>query len=477
MSTKARSHERSSDNIERKKLPMPDVFVILFGFMILIVLASYIIPAGSYERVINNGLTQVDTDSFRYISAEPLGFLDLFTAIHKGLVGASSIIFLILVVGGVLKVIESTGAISSGIHRLINLAKGKQNILILVFCTTFAVLSSVGIAPNLAIAFIPIGLLLARSLNLDPIVGMAMIFLGAYAGFAGGVFDPVVTVTGQTLAELPLFSGFVYRGVIFITFLAITTAYICRYAAKVKDNPTNSFMGQHTFTSNDANTPLEEPSTFTLSHKLVLGLFVGFIGFFLYGGFNLGWGITELSAIFLILGVVTAILCRINPNDFVKRLMRGASEVMYGALVVGVAAAVIVLLKQAQLIDTIVHSVASSLDGHGQIMAMQLLYLFNLTFNGIITSGTGQAAIVMPIMVPIGDMLEVTRQSTFITFKLGDAVTNIITPLSGTLMACLAIARISYVEWFKFVLPLVMIWVVVGGVFVAIAVSINYGPF
>ena len=135
------------------------------------------------------------------------------------------------------------------------------------------------------------------------------------------------------------------------------------------------------------------------------------------------------------------------------------------------------VVKQAQLIDTIVHSVASSLDGHGQIMAMQLLYLFNLTFNGIITSGTGQAAIVMPIMVPIGDMLEVTRQSTFITFKLGDAVTNIITPLSGTLMACLAIARISYVEWFKFVLPLVMIWVVVGGVFVAIAVSINYGPF
>lgn len=476
MPTKENSKGSSRRKLERKKLPIPDVFVILFGFMILIMLASYIIPAGNYERVINNGLTQVDTDSFRYISAESLGFMDLFTAIHKGLVGASSIIFLILIVGGVLKVIESTGSISSGIHRLIDLAKGKQNILILVFCTTFAVLSSVGIAPNLAIAFIPIGLFLARSLNLDPIVGMAMIFLGAYAGFAGGVFDPVVTVTGQTLAELPLFSGFVYRSAIFITFLAITTVYICRYVARAKENSSNSYM-ENSFAPSDINAQTDDIPSFTLFHKLVLGLFVAFISFFLYGGFNLGWGITELSATFLILGVVTAILCRINPNEFVKQFMIGASEVMYGALVVGVAAAVIVLLKQAQLIDTIVHSVASSLDGHGQIMAMQLLYLFNLTFNGIITSGTGQAAIVMPIMVPIGDMLEVTRQSTFITFKLGDAVTNIITPLSGTLMACLAIARISYVEWFKFVLPLVMIWIVVGGVFVAIAVGINYGPF
>ncbi|PCF97396.1 YfcC family protein [Vreelandella nigrificans] len=477
MSIKANIKEKAPSDGVRKKLPMPDVFVILFGFMILIVLASYIIPAGSYERVVNNGLTLVDTDSFRYISAAPLGVMDIFTAIHKGLVGASTIIFLILVVGGVLKVIESTGAISSGIHRLISLAKGRQNILILVFCATFAVLSSVGIAPNLAIAFIPIGLFLARSLNLDPIVGMAMIFLGAYAGFAGGVFDPVVTVTGQTLAELPLFSGFVYRSVIFVTFLAITTAYICRYAAKVKANPSNSIMEQEAFIGREANQHAEELPIFTVPHKLVLALFAASIGFFLYGGFNFNWGITELSATFLMLGVATAIICRITPNDFVKRLIGGASEVMYGALVVGVAAAVIVLLRQAQLIDTIVHSVASTLDGHGKIMAMELLYLFNLAFNGLITSGTGQAAIVMPIMIPIGDMLEVTRQSTFITFKLGDAVTNIITPLSGTLMACLAIARISYVEWFKFALPLVMIWVVVGGVFVAIAVAINYGPF
>ncbi|MFG6666407.1 YfcC family protein [Halomonas sp. HNIBRBA4712] len=461
----------------KKKRAMPDVFIILFGFMVLVLIASYIVPAGTYERTVENGLTQVDTESFRYITGDTLSVMDLFTAMHNGLVAASTLIFLILIVGGVLKVIETTGAISSGIHRLIALAKGRQNVLIWIFCTTFATLASIGVGANLAIAFIPIGLYLARSMKLDPVVGVAIIFLGSYAGFGAGVFDPTVTVTGQTIAELPLFSGFVYRGAIFIVFLAVTALYICRYAGRIKRDPRASVMGSEALTAAYDSEHNDEHHAFTLTHKLVLALFVLGFGFFIFGAFRYGWSIPQLSATFLMMGVATAVIARISPNEFIRRLMSGAGEVLYGALVIGVAAAVIVLLRQAQLIDTIVHSVASSLDGHGKVMAMELLYGFNLLFNGLITSGTGQAAIVMPIMVPIGDMLEVTRQATFITFKLGDAVTNIVTPLSGTLMACLAIARVSYIEWFRFVLPLVLLWIVIGGAFVGVAVAINYGPF
>ncbi|WP_447957890.1 YfcC family protein [Vreelandella sp. EE7] len=461
----------------KKKRAMPDVFIILFGFMVLVLLASYVVPAGTYERTVENGLTQVDTESFRYISADSLNVMDLFTAMHNGLVAASTLVFLILIVGGVLKVIESTGAISAGIHRLIALARGRQNVLIFIFCATFATLASVGVGANLAIAFIPIGLYLARSMNLDPVVGVAIIFLGSYAGFGAGVFDPTVTVTGQTIAELPLFSGVLYRGAIFVVFLGVTAAYICRYARRIKADPKASVMGAAFIEETQDGQQPTEATTFTLTHKLVLALFVFGFGFFIYGAFNHGWSIPQLSATFLMMGVLTAVIAKISPNAFIKRLMAGAGEVLYGALVVGVAAAVIVLLRQAELIDTIVHSVATSLHGHDKIVAMELLYGFNLLFNGLITSGTGQAAIVMPIMVPIGDMLEVTRQATFITFKLGDAVTNIVTPLSGTLMACLAIGRVSYVEWFRFVLPLVSLWVLIGALFVGVAVAIDYGPF
>lgn len=477
----ATSHVSSSDAFKarppKKKRPMPDVFIILFGFMLLVLVASYFIPAGSYDRSHHGGLTQVDTESFRYIDAAPLDLMDVFTAMHKGLVAASTLIFLIMIVGGVLKVIESTGAISIGIHRLLRLANGRQNVMIFIFCATFATLASVGVGANLAIAFIPIGLFLARSMKLDPIVGVAVIFLGSYAGFGAGVFDPTVTVTGQTIAELPLFSGFMLRIAIFVVFLLVTAAYICRYAWRIKQDPTASVMGAESFTNLEPSEQSETNTTLTWHHKLVLAVFAGAIGLFLYGAFNHGWGIPQLSAIFIMMGIVTAVIGRITPNDFIKRLMSGMGEVMYGALVVGIAAGVIVLLKQAQLIDTLVHGVTSLLNSQSNLIAMELLYLFNLIFNGLITSGSGQAAIVMPIMVPIGDMLEVTRQTTFITFKLGDAVTNIITPLSGTLMACLALGRISYVEWFKFALPLALLWIILGGIFVGIAVAINYGPF
>ncbi|WP_158738344.1 YfcC family protein [Alteribacillus sp. YIM 98480] len=460
----------------RKKFEMPDVVVILFGFLLLAFIASFILPSGAYERVERNGVTQVDPDTFQYIPMESLSILDIFSSIQIGLVNASSIIFLILIVGGTIKVIESTGAINAGIHSFITKSKGNYQLLIFTFCTLFALLASLGIAPNLAIAFVPIGLLLARSLKLDPIVGVAMVFLGAYAGFSGGVFDPVVTVMGQTIAELPLFSGYLFRMAIFGAFLSITIIYICLYAKKIRNNPAKSFMGADSFSEHLEENVYTEENTFTSRHIIVLLLFFLSIGAFVYGAFAFGWSINELAAIFLMLGIAVAFIMKISPNGFVKRFMDGVREVVYGALVIGIAGAIIVLLNEAHIVDTIVHFTASSLEGFSPSAAMLLLYVFNLIFNGLITSGTGQAAIVMPIMVPIGDMLEVTRQSVFITFKLGDAVTNIITPLSGTLMACLAIAKVSFIDWIKFTFPLFLLWLVMGAIFIGIAVSINYGP-
>ncbi|TWT08028.1 YfcC family protein [Planococcus sp. CPCC 101016] len=474
-STEKKENLKTSEG--KKKMAMPDVYVILFGFLLLAFLASYILPAGTYERAEVNGIMQVVPNSFQYIDTESLSIMDVFTSIQVGLAGAGGIIFLIIIVGGIIRVIEHTGAISSGIHSLIQKSKGNHNLLIFTFCSIFALISSLGVAPNLAIAFVPIGIMLARTLKLDPIVGVSMVFLGAYAGFSGGVFDPVVTVMGQTIAGLPLFSGALYRMVIFVAFLSVTIAYICIYAKKVRQDPSKSLMGADSFKDHPEEKEIDATARFTNAHKVIILLFFVTIGGFLYGALQLDWSINELSAVFLMLGIAVALVAKITPNQFVKVFMGGASQVMYGALLVGVAGAIIVLLDQAQVVDTIVNGVVAALINFTPVVSMVLLYGFNLVFNGIITSGTGQAAIVMPIMVPIGDMLEVTRQSTFITFKMGDAVTNIITPLSGTLMACLAIAKVSYVKWVKFVFPLLLIWVVLGGVFVAAAVWMDYGPF
>ncbi|WP_221568375.1 YfcC family protein [Alkalihalobacillus sp. TS-13] len=464
---------------KNKKFPMPDVFVILFSFLLIAYALSYIIPSGSYERVERGGITQIDPNSFQYVKSESLSIMDLFLSIVQGLSASADIVFLILIVGGTLALIESSGAFKAGIGSLIRLTRGNYLLLLVTFSSIFAVLSTFGVGANIVIAFVPIGIIIARSLKLDPVVGVALVFLGSYSGWAGGVFDPIVTVFAQSIAELPLFSGVLFRLVIFVIFVSITIFYICLYAKKVRHNPANSLMGPDYLSQYPDYEDKESVTStiFTTQQKIILLLFVTFLGIYLYGAFNLKWNIKELSAIFIMLGIAVAIVSRTSPNQFVNEFMKGITQVIYGALVVGLARAVIILLENGRVIDTVVNGTTATLDMFPPVVSMQLLYFFNLFFNSIITSGTGQAAIVMPIMVPIVDMLDVTRQVAFITFKLGDAITNIITPLSGTLMACLALGKVSYGKWLKFIFPLFLIWTVIGAILVGIAVVIQYGPY
>jgi uncharacterized ion transporter superfamily protein YfcC len=405
--------------------------------------------------------------------------MDLFLSIVQGLIASSNIVFLILIVGGTLALIESSGALKAGISSLIRIAKGNYVLLIVSFSSIFAVLSTFGVGANIVIAFVPIGILIARSLKLDPVVGVSVVFLGSYAGWAGGVFDPIVTVFAQTIAELPVFSGLLFRAVIFIIFVSVTILYVCLYAKKIRSNPSKSIMGADYLSKMSGYKDKEDLTNlpFTPKQKIIILLFSAFLGLYLYGAFNFKWSINELSAIFIMLAIAVAIVSKISPNQFVNEFMTGVKQIVYGALVVGVARAVIIVLENGLIIDTIVSNTTSTLEFFPPYVSLQLLYVFNLLFNTIITSGTGQAAIVMPIMVPIVDMLDFTRQVGFLTFKLGDAITNIITPLSGTLMACLAIAKVSYVKWLKFIFPLAVIWAIAGAILLFIAAAIQYGPY
>ncbi|QQK81868.1 YfcC family protein [Salicibibacter cibi] len=475
---KEKPQEENAQRKQRRKIAVPDVYVIIFSFLVLAFIAAYILPSGAYERVEEDGITQIVPNSYQFTEPDAVTLLDAFSAIPRGVVDSADIIFLILTVGGVVAIIESTGAINAGINSLIKKTKGNISAIIITFCLIFATISSIGITVNAIIAFVPIGILIARSLKLDPVVAVAMTFLGAYAGWSGGVFDPTVTILGQQIAELPLFSGYMFRIAIFVAFVTVTILYILRYAKKVRNNPGKSLMGANPFSHLSLEEDkIDQKETFTLKHMIILIIFLLTIGFYVFGALNFDWGINELSAIFIGLGIVIALIGKINPNEYVRQFMSGAHLVMYGALVVGMARAVVILLEDGQVIDTIVNSVTYLLGDFPAVISMVILYIFNFIFNGLITSGSGQAAIVMPIMVPIGDMLEATRQTTFVTFKLGDAVSNIITPLSGTLMACLAIAKVSYVKWLKFVLPITIIWIIMGAIFVVIANLINLGPY
>ncbi len=465
---------------KRKSWAMPDAFIIIFGIVILAAIATYLIPAGSYERELVNGINKVVPGSFHEVPANPASLMSIFYAIPIGLKQSASIIFLIFMIGGAIAIYDRTRAIDSGINALIIKTKGNYKALIIAVGLIFGLLSSLGLAANAVIAFIPIGIALSRSMKLDAITGVAIVYLGYYAGNAIGILDPTILGTAQTIAEVPLFSGLLFRIILFIILIAITISYIVWYAKRVKMNPNKSYMASLAVDNPDYEDVGKEESdqqqVFTVKQKLSLFVFIAFIGLFLYGAFQYKWGIDHLSAIFIMMSIVVALMFRINPNDYIKTFIKGAQSLVYGALVVGIARAVIVILDQGHILDSIVQATLIPLQQTTHYWGAQLLYFFNLLFNLLVTSGTGQASIVMPIMVPILDVLDLTRQTGVLILKLGDGFTNIITPTSGVLMAVLAVGKVPWTRWVKFVFPLLLLWIVVGMIAIWIATFINYGP-
>lgn len=460
----------------KNKFSMPDAFIIIFILIMLAALATHFLPSGNFERHKVDGITQVVPNSFEFTKSNPANFMDVFESIQLGLIETADIIFLIFIIGGVVKVIEHSGAIDASIHTLISKTKGNYILLNTSVMLIFGILASMGIVANAVIAFIPIGVILAKSLKLDAITGIAIIYLGYYSGMIAGIFDPVILGYAQNIAELPLFSGIGLRIVIFIFLITISIFYVNRYAIKVKKDPNKSLVTNGKIIENDEDSG-NNNIKFTWIHKLILLTFVVYLGVFVYGAFTRDWGINELVTIFLMMGVTVAIFARITPNSFVKIFIQGASSLTYGALVVGLARGVIVIMENGHIMDTIVNSLLVPLRSMGPFLGGELLFVFNWMFNLLVTSGTGQASIVMPIMIPIVDLIGITRQTGVLAFMLGDGFTNIIAPTSGVLMAVLAIGKVKWTDWVKFIFPLLMIWSIVGLIAVGYAILTNYGPF
>lgn len=454
---------------------MPNTFVILFGLLLVVWLLSFLIPSGEFAR--KGAKKEVVANSFEYINQVRLNLLDLFMAIPKGMVVTADLIFLVLIMGGAVAVIEKQGTFNAAVSKLVDKTGGNKYVLIITISILFGIIHGFGVSANAVIAFIPLGIILAQKLKLDAIAGVAIVYLGYYVGAVAPIFDPIALGVAQTIAKLPVFSGVMMRVYIFITIMIVTLIYLCRYVNKISKNPDKSFMGKEKFSSKIMTNDAEKEIPFNLKHQLIVLCFFLTIGLFVYGSLQRGWGIQQLSALFLIDGILTAIIGRIKPNEFVSTFMEGAKNILFGALVIGFARGVTVIMEDGKFIDTIVHAVFVPLSHLSPILGAVAMFLFNLIFNLILPSGSGQAAVVMPLMTPLSDVIDVTRQTAVIAFKMGDGITNMITPVSGTLMAVLAVGGVPFGKWFKFAFPLAIYWSIIAIIFVVIAVMTNYGPF
>lgn len=460
----------------KKKWGIPDAYVILFGILVLISILTYVIPSGEFERKEVDGITTVVPNSYTKIDAESAGIMDVFLAIQQGMIDSAPLIFLVLIIGGSFAVIESTGAIDALIMKTIQKSKNREVFLITAVCILFSIFGTLGIIVNAVIAFIPIGIILARSMKLDAIVGVSIIYLGAYAGFNTAFLDPLTTGTAQRIAQLPLFSGIGFRVIIYIAVLLSTIIYIVWYAKKIKKNPAKSVLGNNPFPKVDEKNDLNKEVALTSLHKLVLGWLVLGIGLYVFGVFKYGWALNEMAAIFLIIAVGTAFIGKITPNKLVQEFFNGARGLVYGALIIGMARSVVVILENGKILDSIVQAMAIAMEPFSSVSGAIAMFIANEIFNIFVSSGSGQAVIVMPIMTPLADIMEIPRQVAVQAYKMGDGFTNVITPTSGILMANLAIAGVPWTKWIKFVMPLLLIWTIIGIIFLAIGVMINWGP-
>ncbi|MED4717981.1 YfcC family protein [Bacillus badius] len=458
-------------------LGIPDAYVILFMILVLMALLTYAIPAGEFQREEVDGVTVVVPGSYTQIEASSASLMDIFIAIQKGMIESAPLIFLVLMIGGAFAVIESTGAIDALILKTIEKTKNKELVLITIVMILFSIFGTLGIIVNAVIAFIPIGIILARSMKLDAVVGVSMIYLGAYAGFNTAFLDPLTTGTAQQIAQLPLFSGIGYRVIMYIAVLLATILYVAWYVKRIQKNPMNSVLGNTPFPKIEEKDELSGEVSVTGTHKLVLIWLVLGIGLYVFGVFKYSWSLNEMAAIFLMIAVGTAVIARLTPNRLVKEFFAGARGLVYGAMIIGMARSIVVILEDGKILDTIVQGMANVMTPFTSVSGAIVMFIANELFNILVSSGSGQAVIVMPIMTPLADLMDIPRQVAVQAYKMGDGFTNVITPTSGILMANLAIAGVAWTKWIRFILPLLLIWTVLGIIFLAIGVLIDWGPF
>jgi len=466
------------NNKKKKKLAIPHTYVILFAMILLMAVLTYIIPAGQYQKIEGpSGRMVVDPASFEYVEKNPAKIFDIFKAFPKGLAAAQSIVFFIFMVGGSFNIVNQTGAIEAGISKIAVGLKGKEILMIPIIVFIFSVGGgTIGMAEE-AIVFVPIGIALARALGYDAIVGMAIVTMGAAAGFTAGFMNPFTVGVAQGIAEIPLFSGIGLRLVIWVVTLVMVIAYIFRYGNKVKADPKLSIVYELELQEKDNVIDLNNVMQLTTRHILVLLVFgIGMVTL-IFGVFKFGWYITEIAAIFLAIGIISGVVSGMNINDVAKHFIIGAKDMAMGALVVGLARGILVIMESGMIIDTVVQGMAAGITMLPKAVSAVGMLLVQSFLNLIIPSGSGLAATTMPIMTPLSDVVGITRQTAVLAYQFGDGITNSIVPTSGVLLANLSISKIKYEEWFKFIWPLMLIWTLVGAVFMVIATVINYGPF
>lgn len=452
-----------------------DPFALMFFVILVVTVLTYIVPAGEYVREEVNGITVVDPTTFHYVESSPVGFFDMFNSIHHGMEAGASIILFVMLFGGALGIMQATGTIDSLIKYISIRFEKRINLLIPILVLAFALLGTLIGSAEDTLVYIALIVPLMISLKLDALTGFAIVMLGTMGtGFVTGITNPFNVAVAQEIAELPTYSGMGLRIALFIAFYILTVGYIFFHISKLKKNPNLKVFGSYD-ASNESL--IEKNFKMKRSHQISAVIFMLNFIILVYGVIKLDWYISEIAGLFLLTGVIMAIIARMNPNKIAAGFIDGCREMVSGALIIGVAQTILVIIQNGGLLDTFLFVSANLVDKLPQSINAIGMFFVQLVLNFFVPSGSGQAALTMPIMSPLSDLLNINRQTAVLAFQLGDGISNLIIPTSGVLLAGLAIVGIPFTQWVRWVFPYFILQVIIACIFLVIAQFIGYGPF
>ena len=459
----------------KKGFHMPHVFIILLVIMLFVVLLSYMIPSGSYERIEDSsGITVIDPDTFQYVENEtPITFMDYFEAIYTGFVNGATIMGTLFISSGVIYLLEVSGAFGAGINMILKKTKGREFSVVCIFYTIFVVFGVLGYG-EAAYPFYPLAVTIGFALGYDRMVGTALAIVGSTVGFTSGLMNTFTTGVAQQIVGLPLFSGIGFRAAGLVVFYIIGLIGLYTYCRKIKKNPTLSLMSEEYMNQKqeDHTEGMEE-----MNIRRALGLLV-FLGIIIVQGFGcirLGWSFAQIAAIYVIMGILLSVIFRFGPSEACQLFCKGAVRVFAAAFAVGLAQSVVVLMNQACIMDTIVHGMSQLLENRSAILALLIIFVFVTLFNFLVVSGSGKAVIIMPILQPLGKILNINQQVLVLTYQYGDGITNSFWP--GSSLVQLSMCGVDYGSWIRFCWKIYLGFIVSAFVLVMIAYGIGYGPF
>lgn len=434
-----------------------DSLALIFSFIVIAQLLSYVIPHGEFEREPypeNPNRTMVVGGTYAPVSgadAKAIPPWHFLLAIPKGMEAAQDIIFLIFLVGGVIAVLRASGAIDAALHGAVARLGGSPWILIGGCLLLFSIGAyTIGMGEEY-VPLVPIIVTMSLAMRMDAIVAMGMVWVPYGIGWACAGTNPFGVIIAQNIAGVPLMSGSGARLLMMAAFLAIAFHHLYRYAMRVQRDPSTSLVAHV-----DYSTGFEPPDDIRMtgSRMAILLVFVlGIIGF-VVGAKLYGWYIFELNAVFLGIGLITAAIARMSPSETSQTFLKGAAGMTAAALIVGFARTIEVVLSDGQIIDSIIHGIASLLEGlPAEVSAVGMLAVQTLC-NFFIPSGSGQAFVTMPIMSPLATLTDVPQQTAVLAYQFGDGFTNMVVPTSALVMGALALGKVPYTAWVRFVMPL-----------------------